>query len=62
MHIYINIIYKSRTARSDKNTNSYPKTFIKTATRYIFYQTSKKVQSNKKTRKISLFNAIPKNI
>jgi len=52
--------YKSRTARSDKNTNSCHKTCNKTATGYIFYQTSKILQTNKKTRKINLFNAIPK--
>jgi len=51
---------KPKTARSDKNTNSCPKTFDKTVTGYIFYHTSKILQTNKKTRKINLFNAIPK--
>jgi len=58
MHIYINTVEKSRTARSDKNTNSSPKTFNKTVTGYIFYHTSKISQTNKKTTKINLFNAI----
>jgi len=52
---------KSRTAKSDKNTNSCPKTFNKAVTGYIFYHISKILQTNKKTRKINLFNAIPKN-
>ena len=39
MHIYINTVERSRTARSDKNTNSCPKTFSKTVTGYIFYHT-----------------------
>ena len=60
MHIYITTIWKSRTARSDKNINSCPKTFVKTVTGYIFYHTSKILQTNKKTRKIDLFSAIPK--
>jgi len=60
MHIYINTIEKSRIATSDKNTNSCPKTFNKTVTGYIFYHTSKILQTNKKTRKINLFDAIPK--
>jgi len=60
MHIYINTIEKSRIATSDKNTNSCPKTFNKTVTGYIFYHTSKISQTNKKTRKINLFGAIPK--
>jgi len=47
MHICINVIKKSRTARSDKNTNSCPKTFNKTVTGYIFYHTSKILQTNK---------------
>jgi len=62
MHIYINAEYihsgeiqifnaveKSRTARSDKNTNSCPKTFNKTVTGYIFYHT---VKYYKQTRKL----------
>jgi len=53
-------VEKSRSARSDKNTNSCPKTFNKTVNGYIFYHTSKILQTNKKTRKISIFNAIPK--
>jgi len=56
MHIYSNTVQKSRTARSDKNTNSCPKTFSKTVTWYIFYHTSKILQTNEN----SLFNAIPK--
>ena len=52
--------YKSRPARSDKNTNSCPKTFNNTVTGYIFYHTSKILQTNKKTRKINIFNAIAK--
>jgi len=37
MHIYINTVERSRTARSDKNTNSCPITFsTHTATVYIF--------------------------
>ena len=51
--------YKSRTARPDKNTNSCPKTCNKTVTGYIFYHTSKILQT-KKTTEIHLFNAIPK--
>ena len=51
---------KPKTARADKNTNCCPKTFDKTVTGYIFYHTSKILQTNKKTRKINLFNAIPK--
>ena len=60
MHIFISAVEKSRTARSDKNTNSCPKTFNKTVTGYIFYHTSKILQANKKTKKINIFNAIPK--
>jgi len=60
MHIYINTIQNSRTARSDKNTNSCPKAFNETVTGYIFYHTSKISQTDKKTRKINLFNVIPK--
>jgi len=41
MHIYINTVEKSRTARSDKNTNCCPKTCDKTVTGHIFYHTSK---------------------
>jgi len=58
--MYINTIEKRRTASSNKNTNSCPKTFNKTVTGYIFYHTSKILQTNKKTIKISLFNAIAK--
>ena len=36
MHIYVNTVEKSRTARSDKNTDSCPSTFNKTVTGYIF--------------------------
>ena len=46
--------WKSRTARSDKNTNSCPKTWIKTVTGYIFYHTSKILQTRK--RDIALFS------
>jgi len=60
MHICIDTIEKSRTARSDKNTNSCPKTCNKTVTKYIFYHTNKILQKKKKTRKIKLFNAVPK--
>ena len=35
------------------------KTCNKTVTGYIFYHTSKILQTNKKTRKINLFNAVP---
>ena len=38
---------KSRTARSDKDTNSCPKTCNKTVTGYIFYHTSKILQTRK---------------
>ena len=41
MHIYINTAEKSRTARSDKNTNCCPKRCDKTVTGYMFYHTSK---------------------
>ena len=41
MYTYINTIEKSRTAGSNKNTNSCPKTFIKTVAEYTFYHTSK---------------------
>jgi len=37
MHIYINIVEKSRTARSDKNTNSCPKTCNKTVIQVKYY-------------------------
>ena len=60
MHIYIDTIEKSRTARSDKDTNSCPETFDKIVTGYVFYHTSKMSETNRKTRKINLFNAIPK--
>ena len=40
MHIYINTVEKSRTASSNKNTMSCPKTFNKTVTGYTFYRTS----------------------
>jgi len=59
MHVYINAAEKSRTARSDKNTDSCPKTLNKTVTWYIFYHTSKILQT-RKLEKICLFNAIPK--
>jgi len=60
MHIYISIVKKSRTARSDKNTYSCPKMFSKTVTGHTLYHTSKILQTNKKTRKISIFSTIPK--
>jgi len=41
MQIYINTIEKSRTARSDKNTNSCPETFNKTVIGCIFYHIKK---------------------
>ena len=41
MHTYTNTDEKSRASRSDKNTNSCPKTFNKTVTGYIFYHTNK---------------------
>jgi len=37
------------------------KTFNKALNGYIFYETNKILQSNKKTRKINFFNAISKN-
>ena len=49
-----------RTARSDKNTNSCPRTFSKTVTGDRFHHTCQILQTNKKTRKINLFNATPK--
>jgi len=50
MRIYINTVEKSRTARSDKNTNSCPKTFNKNSYyRYMFYHASKILQTNMKT-------------
>ena len=43
VHIYVNTVEMSRTARSDKNTNSCPGRVTKTVSaRYIFYHTSKK--------------------
>ena len=54
MNININTTEKSRTARSDKNTNSCPKTFSKTATGYIFYHTSKVSRANKKDIKFTV--------
>ena len=50
--------YKSRPARSDKNTDSWPKTSNNTVTGYIFYHTSKILQTNKKTRKKSTFSML----
>ena len=56
MHIYIDRVEKSRTARSDKNTNSCcRKAFNKTVARNIFYHKSKILQTNKKTRKKKSF-------
>ena len=49
-----------RTARSDKNTNSCHRTFNKTVTGDRFHHTCQILQTNKKTRKINLFNATPK--
>ena len=49
---------KGGTARSDKNNNSCPETFNKTVTGYIFYHTSKILQTNKKTRKKSIFSKL----
>ena len=43
----------SRTARSDKSTNSCPKTFNETVTGYIFHHASKMLQTKKNTRKIN---------
>ena len=37
MHIYINTVEKSRTARSDRNTNSCPNTCNKAVTGYYCY-------------------------
>ena len=47
MHICIDTVEKSRTARSDKNTNSCPKTYNKTVTGYIFYHTTNMLQTSK---------------
>ena len=52
MHIYIETVEKSRTARSDKNTNSGPETFNITITGYIFYHTSKILQMRKLEKSI----------
>jgi len=60
MHIDISKVEKSRTARSDKNTSCCPETFNKIVTGYVFYHTSKMLETNRKTRKINLVNAIPK--
>jgi len=58
MHIYIDTVEKSRTERSDKNTNSCcRKAFNKTVARNIFYHKSKILQTNKKTRK-KIFSAV----
>jgi len=54
MHVYINAVEKSRTARSDKNTNSCPETLNKTVTGYKFYHASEILQTNKKTGKKSI--------
>jgi len=51
MHVYINTVEKSRTARSDKNTNSCPETLNKTVTGFKFYHASEILQTNKKTGK-----------
>jgi len=51
MQIYIDTIEKSRTARSDKNTNSCPETFDKIVTGYIFYHTSKMLEKTGKLEK-----------
>jgi len=40
MHSYINAVEKSRTARSDKNTNSCPKKFNKKVIGYIIARLS----------------------
>jgi len=52
MHININTLEKSRTAGSDKNTNSCPKTCNKTVTGYIIYHTSKILQTRKLEKSI----------
>ena len=52
MHIYIDTVEKSRTARSDKNANSCPRTFNITITGYIFYHTSKILQTRKLEKSI----------
>ena len=52
MHVYIDTVEKSRTAASDKNTNSCPETFNKTVTGYIFYHTSKILQTRKLQKSI----------
>ena len=64
MHIYINTIEKSRTARADKNTNGRPKTCNKTVTGYIFYHTSKILQTRKLQKSIfsMLFLKISKGV
>jgi len=60
MHICINTIEKSmQTARSDKNTDSCPKTFNKSVTGYNS-ATQVKYYKKRKLEKIILFNAIPK--
>ena len=52
-HTFASIqFYKSRTARSDKNTNSCLKTCNKTVTGYIFYHTSKILQTRKLQKSI----------
>jgi len=52
MHVYIDTIEKSRTARSDENTNSCHKTCNKTVAGYIFYHTSKILQTGKLEKSI----------
>jgi len=50
MHINIGIVEKSRTARSDKNTNSCPKRLIKqllgtySTTQIKYYKQTRKVE------------------
>ena len=44
MHIYIDTVKKSRTARSDKNTNSCPKTFNETLTQLLTVVSASKTE------------------
>ena len=55
---YIDAVERSRTATSDKNTSSCPKTFSKTVTYGVHnYDTSKILKTNKKTGK-SVFSML----
>jgi len=55
---YIDTVERRRTATSDKNTSSCPKTFSKTVTYGVHnYDTSKILKTNKKTGK-SVFSML----